>query len=1396
MDYSADTLKCETVLRNRSMYRYLGHTTATYFQYGLYVGEASCKNMYNTLRGIKDWRKDDAEALDFAPIAVGKDFYYIRNLYGSIEDTFNRPVTSSPDGWIDVAIRERENTGGYFSPLRMTGETRRCLNLGSYNYLGFGGVNDYCTPSVEEAIQSLPISSCSTLAEQGYSKVHEELESMVARYLGKPAAMVVGMGFGTNSLVLPALVGKGDLILSDAQNHKSIVEGARMSGASIKAFRHDDVAHLEHQLQEAVLGKANYGKVLVVIEGIYSMEGELCSLPDIIKVCKMYGAYVYLDEAHSIGAVGQTGRGVTEELGVDPSEVDIMMGTFTKSFGAVGGYVAGNPEIVAQIRQYSAGCTEAVSMAPACCVQIMTALRVMSGEDGSNVGATKVQQLRDNSQFFREGLKALGLEVLGHFPSPVMPVMLYQPFKIGDFARLAFEKNIAVVVVGAPAVSILLPRVRFCLSAAHTREDMEMALKAISEIADTMSLRFKIHPPNPLAPGTIENDFKEALLLSEKTATTVALNRAKALEAARCKTWAPLGVGQVEVALQEDCGWAAGGARPEEFDTHMSSTDYLGLRADPALAQRCLATVRRIGVGACSPRGFYGTFPEHLKLEADVARFLGVDEAVLYSFGACTISSVIPSICKTTDVAVVDSGVSYGTLVGLRLAKVKLHWYNHCDAADAARVLEELEAEDGTTSALLRRKKSSRTFIITESVFQGSGMIAPLAELAELRLKHKARIILEESHSFGCLGTTGRGLTEHLGLPVTSVDVIVASLEGAGASVGGFAAGASGVVNFQRLMGSGYVFSAALPPYLATASSYALEVVQTQPQRLALLRESSLSLWEVLQKVPGLCTTASQGSPVLPVRLAAPSGNVAEDRAMLAAVAREVQAEGILVCLAQESHLTGVKRQAGNLAHLPHLRLIASAAQTPDAVARFGDALRLAATRVGLRVPSGSASSLQLECRIPRNSSLSPSCSSTSVHTPYGSTATLDEMHEGGAFAEVTKLGMKAEAQPIEEVVAHGEEPAPPTSLTVPVLCVLLWLHTAMRRYIIGEIISTERMAFNMLRSCGALPSQGNAGLSMVYTTANFMASRQFYLLAAPILIWLTECTQASTLVLFYCFNCVVGFVMKSALATLASSKHSPARAKVLSWPSIASMNATGLPFFILRQRFGSMYLWDMEAPALCALAYSICLAWLLLVTVSRVRAGDTPADVQGGVVAGAVTLRVMAYFMDDIQAWLESGSLTAEGGRWFLGAAFLVVLVFPLPVDLKGNTATAATSCYTRTLGMLAFAITFICGSLARAAQHGASTVPEYHMATSLSGVAPRLLVGFALLYTVMILCTAAVRNAMERALLHAKGCFGTDTMARIRNLCFDGISISQRAVFGGAVSLAIPAVFDAIGV
>ena len=341
----------------------------------------------------------------------------------------------------------------------------------------------------------MPVSNSSCRNEFGTTVLHRQVEELVSRFLGKEDALCLNMGFNTNATTIPALLGQGDLLISDELNHTSIVNGARASGASIRIFRHNDMAHLEETLREAIImgrprTRRPWNKILVIVEGIYSMEGEYCDLRNIVRICKKYGAYVYLDEAHSIGAMGLTGRGVSEYTGVDTADIDIMMGTFTKSFGGMGGYIAASKETIDYLRQRCAASFHHNSLSPVVCQQVLSAFNVIMGKDGTTIGKQKLQALRDNSNYFRMRLEELGLQVLGRYDSPVMPIMLYNPTKISAFSRECFKRGLAVVVVGFPAVPLLLSRARFCVSAGHTRQDLDQAVKEIAEVADIIKIRY------------------------------------------------------------------------------------------------------------------------------------------------------------------------------------------------------------------------------------------------------------------------------------------------------------------------------------------------------------------------------------------------------------------------------------------------------------------------------------------------------------------------------------------------------------------------------------------------------------------------------------------------------------------------------------------------------------------------------------------------------------------------------------------------------------------------------------------------------------------------------------------------------------------------------------------
>jgi serine palmitoyltransferase len=418
----------------------------------------------------------------YAPLLNRLEGIYLHRVYQRISDGFQRPVASAPGPWF--TILERESDDENFS-WKITGKKSECLNLGSYNYLGFAENNGPITELVAESIRTYGVAMGAPRMEGGDSSVVRELEKLTAQFIGKEDALIIGMGFATNSTTIPAFCGgKGTLIISDSLNHNSIVNGSRDSAARILVFKHNDMRDLDNLLRNAIVEgqprtRRPWKKIVIIVEGIYSMEGEVCNLPAIVALKKKYKAYLYVDEAHSIGALGKTGRGICEHWGVDPADVDILMGTYTKAFGSVGGYIAGPKAFVDFLRSQSYGSVYSAAMSPPCAQQALSALRVIMGLDGTNEGAQRIQRLHDNSNYFRDRLRELGFFVFGDTDSPIIPMMLYHVSLLPFMSRYLLLRQIAVVIVGFPVTPMLLNRVRFCISASHKKEDLEWAIKQI-----------------------------------------------------------------------------------------------------------------------------------------------------------------------------------------------------------------------------------------------------------------------------------------------------------------------------------------------------------------------------------------------------------------------------------------------------------------------------------------------------------------------------------------------------------------------------------------------------------------------------------------------------------------------------------------------------------------------------------------------------------------------------------------------------------------------------------------------------------------------------------------------------------------------------------------------------
>ncbi|KAK3093231.1 hypothetical protein FSP39_013017 [Pinctada imbricata] len=200
------------------------------------------------------------------------------------------------------------------------------------------------------------------------------------------------------------------------------------------------------------------------------MEGSIVRLPEVVALKKKYKAYLYLDEAHSVGAMGPHGKGAVDYFGLNPADIDIMMGTFTKSFGAAGGYIGGTKSLINHLRLNSHSSIYSSTMAPCVVQQIISSMKIMLGKDGTLEGKRRIQQLKWNTRYFRRRLQEMGFIVYGNKDSPVVPLLMFMPSKIASFCRMCLERGVGVVVVGFPATPMTKCRARFCMSASHTKD--------------------------------------------------------------------------------------------------------------------------------------------------------------------------------------------------------------------------------------------------------------------------------------------------------------------------------------------------------------------------------------------------------------------------------------------------------------------------------------------------------------------------------------------------------------------------------------------------------------------------------------------------------------------------------------------------------------------------------------------------------------------------------------------------------------------------------------------------------------------------------------------------------------------------------------------------------------
>jgi len=352
----------------------------------------------------------------------------------------------------------------------VTVEGRRFLMMSSYDYLGLIG-HEGIERATRRAIDEHGTGSGGVRLLTGTNRLHVEVEEELARFRGVEAALTFTSGYGANLAVIPALVGPGDRVIVDERVHRSVLDGCRLSGARIESFRHNDPESLEHHLRRRPSG----GRTLIIAEGVYSMDGDVCPLPEIVQLRERYGAFLMLDEAHSFGALGATGRGAPEHFGIPPGEIDLCMGSLSKAIPSTGGFVAGSRELIVYLQHEAAPFFYSAALAPPCAAAALAALGVIETEPWRLEASARI------AAALRAGLRKRGHDV-GTSATSIVPVIQGNRDATLALARGLTDEGILVSAVVHPAVARDASRLRLCAMATHREADVERFLASLDRV--------------------------------------------------------------------------------------------------------------------------------------------------------------------------------------------------------------------------------------------------------------------------------------------------------------------------------------------------------------------------------------------------------------------------------------------------------------------------------------------------------------------------------------------------------------------------------------------------------------------------------------------------------------------------------------------------------------------------------------------------------------------------------------------------------------------------------------------------------------------------------------------------------------------------------------------------
>ncbi|MBC8589192.1 glycine C-acetyltransferase [Paratissierella segnis] len=353
---------------------------------------------------------------------------------------------------------------------------KKVINLSSNNYLGFANHPRLKQASIK-AIEDYGVGAGAVRTIIGNYKLLEDLETILAEFKREEAAFVYQSGFNCNAGTIQAITEAGDIIISDELNHASIIDGSRLSKANKGIYKHSDMDSLEAILKES---RKKYKNILIITDGVFSMDGDIAKLPEIVELAEKYEAMTYVDDAHGSGVLGESGRGTVDHFGLH-GRVDFSIGTLSKAIGVVGGYVAGSKTMYEWLNHRARPVLFSTSLPPAATGAIIEAITMLMES------TEYTDRLWDNAKYFKEKLGKLGFNT-GHSETPITPVIIGEESKTMEFSRKLFDNGVFVSGIVFPTVPKGTGRVRCMVTAEHTKDQLDEAVKAFEKVGREMNI--------------------------------------------------------------------------------------------------------------------------------------------------------------------------------------------------------------------------------------------------------------------------------------------------------------------------------------------------------------------------------------------------------------------------------------------------------------------------------------------------------------------------------------------------------------------------------------------------------------------------------------------------------------------------------------------------------------------------------------------------------------------------------------------------------------------------------------------------------------------------------------------------------------------------------------------